>query len=204
VELSRIILDYIKALTWPIMLIAAFYFYGDKLFEIIKSREIDAFGVKIGKQIEEISKNYEDQISVLKQELNQSNTSQALLDKVQSIEINLDKQLTHIKSTAMFDPGSLVSLSKKEKVEHFERSGFEAILEKDVTTAIANFEDAEELWSDYHNVSEITTLLKNNKPKLSESDASEAWKNVIDTILKKYSWGMPKDIREEFEKFNAE
>lgn len=201
VEVSRIVLDYIKALIWPIMLVVAFYFYGNELLVIIKSREIEAYGIKIGKQIDELSNNYEDQIAELKQELNQANTSPDLLDKVQNIESNLDKQLSQIKRMAMFDGEYLVSLSKKDKVDRFERNGFNAILKKDVENAIASFEEAKKLWPDYHNVSEIMKLLKNKRTELSNPDASEAWKNVTDTILKKYSWGMPKDIREEFVKF---
>lgn len=198
-ELSRVILEYIKALIWPTLLVAAFYFYSDNLFEIIKSREIDAFGVKIGKQIDEISKNYEDQIAQLKQQLEQANTSPQLLNKVQSIENNLDKQLSHIKSTALFDQQSLVSLSKKDKVSRFERNGFEAILNTDIETAISSFEAAKELWPDYHNVTEIAAFLKNTKSELTVSNETETWENIFVTILDRYSWGMPKDIREKIE-----
>jgi len=57
-ERANLILEYIKVLIWPLILIGGFAFYSDKLFGIIENREIDAFGLKIGKQVDEVSSNY--------------------------------------------------------------------------------------------------------------------------------------------------
>ncbi len=200
---ARILLEYIKILIWPSILVASFYFYGDELINILKNREVDAFGLRIGSQIEDISKNYEEQISQLKEELEGRSDSQDLLDKVQSMESSLEKQLAHVKSTALLDQTSLSRLSKKERVESLERAGFEAILQRDVDAAIESFSKARELWPDFHNVSEIRNLLVQNKEALVDTEDSVSWKSVVNTILTKNSWGMPQDIREKFVEFRS-
>ena len=202
-NLLNVILEYIKVLVWPVILVVAFLMYGDKLFNIIENREIDAFGLKIGKEIDDITENYEAQISLLKEELKRTNSSPGLLEIVEGIESNLEKQLSQVKSSALQQQSSLSSLSKKERVSKLERDGYEAIVDRDVINAIDYFSDARDLWSDYHNVSEIRKLLIMNKKNLEDSSDIKSWKNIVEVILQKYSWGMPGDIREKLVEFIA-
>jgi hypothetical protein len=79
----------------------------------------------------------------------------------------------------------------------FERAGFEAILKRRLDAAIAAFESARALWPDYHNVAEIAAYLGRVKATEESLDAA-TWAAVDRTLLTRYSWGMPADLREMF------
>ena len=201
-EFLRVLLEYIKVLIWPLILVVAFNMYSDQLFEILKSREIDAFGLKIGKQIDDISSNYQAEIAKLKEEIKKGNSSDELLQKLTRIETNLGKELVQVKTSAMTSDTSIQQLNNREQVAQFEKLGFQAIHRRDVVEALRWFDQAQALWPDYHNVSEIQRLLIRNQSALADADNLTAWKNLTRTILEKYSWGMPADMREEFKSFS--
>jgi len=192
---ENIILEYIKVLIWPLILIIGFAFYSDKLFGIIENREIDAFGLKVGKQVDKVSSNYKAELKALKASM-KDNKDSSLLTKVEIIEENLERELAQVKKTALNKEASSSAIARNEKVAKLEYDGFTALLNKDLSGAISTFSDANELWPDYHNVSEIKKLLLNNKQSLSGAKSTEAWQAVMKTIQKQYSWGMPHDIRE--------
>ena len=202
-EFLRVLLEYIKVLIWPLILVVAFNLYSAQIFEIISSREIDAFGLKIGSQIDDINTNYQTEIEKLKEEIKKGNSSDDLLQKLARIETNLGKELTQVKTSAMTrtNETSLSQLNKREQVAQLEKLGFEAIQRRDVEDALHWFDEARALWPDYHNISEIWNLLFKNKSELSNPENIRAWKNVTLTILEKYSWGMPVSVRNEFRTF---
>jgi len=199
VERAKIILEYIKVLIWPFILIMGFSFYSDKLFGLIENREIDAFGLKIGKQLDDVSSNYKAELETLKTSIKNSKDS-LLLKKVEIIEINLERELTQVKQTALNKEAPSSTIARKTKVAKLEHDGFIAIINRDQNGAISAFSEASNLWPDYHNVSEIEKLLKKNKPHLSNDKSEDAWNRVIKTISEQYSWGMPNDIRVQFAK----
>jgi len=199
VERAKIILEYIKVLIWPFILIMGFYFYSEKLFGLIENREIDAFGLKIGKQLDDVSSNYKAELEALKTSIKNSKDS-FLLKKVEIIEINLERELTQVKQTALNKEAPSSTIARKTKVAKLERDGFIAIINRDQNGAISAFSEASNLWPDYHNVSEIEKLLQKNKQRLSNDKSAEAWNRVIKTISEQYSWGMPNDIRVQFAK----
>lgn len=203
VNIANIVLEYIKALIWPLVLVVAFTVYGDELFNIIKNREIDAFGLKLGKQIDDISKNYQEELDSLKENIKEENGNEALLEKLDGIGSNLGKELSQVQSSALQQTASLESLSKREAIARLERKGFESIINLDVNSAIDAFTEANRLWPDYHNVSEIRKLLIRHQQDLLKSADKSAWKEVVMVIIKKYSWGIPKDIRGKLRKFIA-
>ncbi|ALU45370.1 hypothetical protein [Pseudoalteromonas rubra] len=192
----RLVLEYIKVFLWPAILILAFAVYGDKLFKIIEQREVDAFGLKLGKQIEDISSNYEAQIAQLKKDIEASQEPATLLKKVDGIQVNLAKQLSSVKQTVLLTETPTVP-NRKAQVDQYERAGFNAILARDVSEALSQFSAAQAIWPDYHNVSEIKRLLSKQKNQLQDSQ-NTAWQAVFDTVLTQYSWGMPDDIRVQF------
>ncbi|MCO7189618.1 MULTISPECIES: hypothetical protein [unclassified Pseudoalteromonas] len=197
----RLVLEYIKVFLWPVILILAFAVYGDKLFKIIEQREVDAFGLKLGKQIEDISHNYEAQITQLKEDIEASQAPEQLLKKVDGIKANLDKQLSVVKQHAL-QTEQVLSPGRKDQVDMYERAGFEALLARDVSQAISQFTAAEALWPDYHNVSEIKRLLIKQQSLLTNQQ-SKAWQDLFKTILVKHSWGMPDDIRAQFNQIST-
>ncbi|MES9905792.1 MAG: hypothetical protein ABW168_24360 [Sedimenticola sp.] len=195
-ESSNIILEYIKVLKWPLILIIGFTLYNDKLFGIIENREIDAFGLKIGKQVDEVSSNYKAELEALKTTIKSSKDS-SLLEKVEIIETNLERELAQVKQTALNKEAPSSTTARTTKVAKLERDGFIAVINRDANGAISAFSEASDLWPDYHNVSEINELLIKNKNNLSGNESTETWGNVTKTISDKYSWGMPSDVREQ-------
>ncbi len=198
-ENSNQILEYIKVLKWPLILIIGFTLYSDKLFSIIENREVDAFGLKIGKQVDEVSSNYKAELEALKTIIKNSKDN-SLLKKVEIIETNLERELAQVKLTALTKEAPSSTITRNKKVAKLERDGFIAVLNRDVNAAISAFSEASDLWPDYHNVSEIKKLLLRNKNNFSGNESSEAWDNVINVIGDKYSWGMPSDVREQLVK----
>jgi hypothetical protein len=78
-------------------------------------------------------------------------------------------------------------------VPDLERAGIQALLGRDLSLAKSSFDRAIGLWPDYHNLAEIRRLLSDNDDKLGQGDAA-AWREVYDTILKRYSWGIPSEL----------
>lgn len=85
--------------------------------------------------------------------------------------------------------------SSLEQAQIFEMNGFRYLLEMDITNAITAFRKSENSYNGFHQVYEITVYLEKNRSKLSNEN-SELWREVYLTLLKDYSWRMPKDIKE--------
>jgi hypothetical protein len=87
---------------------------------------------------------------------------------------------------------------KPTTAKGWERLGFGYLIDKNVQAATEAFSEAQKIWPDYHNVSEIRSLLVRRQDALKQRDAA-AWENVYREILEKYSWGMPLDVREKMQ-----
>ncbi|MBF0227711.1 MAG: adenylate/guanylate cyclase domain-containing protein [Desulfobacterales bacterium] len=80
----------------------------------------------------------------------------------------------------------------------WEEKGFNYLLEKNINDALYAFSKAEEIWPDYHHVSEIRVLLNNEK----DSDENDnKWKRIFSIIISKYSWGIPSEIKKQMDEF---
>jgi hypothetical protein len=99
-------------------------------------------------------------------------------------------------------PAPIVTLGEtKEDASTWEAKGFNFLLNKDVQAALDAFSHAEKLWPSLHSVAEIKKLLQDNQAALlaaPKEGASDVWKNFYRTLVTKYSWGMPADIKEKF------
>lgn len=78
-EFAKIILEYIKVLMWPIILVVIVFTYEEAVLDLLENREVDAFGLKIGQRIEDISKNYATEINELKANIVNTDDNKALL-----------------------------------------------------------------------------------------------------------------------------
>ncbi|MHB1106205.1 MAG: hypothetical protein ACYCZ2_07570 [Lutibacter sp.] len=85
--------------------------------------------------------------------------------------------------------------SSLEQAQIFEMNGFRYLLERDIINAIIAFRKSENSYNGFHQVYEIVVYLEKNRSKLSNEN-SELWREVYLTLLKDYSWRMPKDIKE--------
>ncbi len=197
-ELAKLILEYVKVLLWPLVLILVLLFYGDQVVNILETRNVDAFGLKIGGDLDSLADNYEQEIQDLKKQIAEleSDNKGDLITKLDRISGNV-KQEINLMRTKITSPDDSLVADKKQQAIKAERQGFEAIVKGDINAALAHFATAKELWPTYHNVSEIHRLLTNNARRLN---TPEQWARVCSTILENYSWGIPRDIRPLMEK----
>ncbi len=194
-ELSRLVLDYIKVLMWPAVLIVVLLVYSEEVLKIISTREVDAFGLKIGGNLENLAETYESEIAALKDQVaqlqsNDSGEKTQLLTKLSNISSNVQQDLTALR-IQVEAPAEQTTLNKQEAMLA-EQAGFKALKNKDIKTAIQQFSLAEEKWPAYHNVAEINALLKRSQDSLS---SPQQWRSLYQTILTEYSWGMPQAVR---------
>ncbi len=78
-----------------------------------------------------------------------------------------------------------------------EQVGFQHLAGGNVDEAIKAFDAADRAYPTYHNVHEISALLKQQQPNMAEPDAR---KKIVGRILEQYSWGMPADTKEKLQK----
>lgn len=95
-------------------------------------------------------------------------------------------------------PDVTTSGNPKQEAADWELKGFDSLFHKDAEAALQAFTNAAKLYPSYHNVGEIRTLLEKNLAALTaapKEGKSEAWSNVYQTIISKYSWGMPPEVK---------
>jgi hypothetical protein len=85
-----------------------------------------------------------------------------------------------------------VERTQRSSARELERSGFENLIAGRYDAAVADFAEAEKTYPTYHNVAEISLLLRQEQRNLSNPEARQ---QVLGTILKQYSWGMEEDIQ---------
>ena len=88
------------------------------------------------------------------------------------------------------------------KASEYELDGFEHILSSRWEAALNSFQSAYEAYPDYHNVSEIQRLLRQNMDDLLAND-KVAERRVLNAIIERLSWGAPtyviKSIKKQLE-----
>jgi hypothetical protein len=78
-----------------------------------------------------------------------------------------------------------------------EREGFLNLRDGKFDDALASFEAAEKIFPTYHNLYEISSLLRKEKTNFSNP---ESRKKILSQIVNEYSWGMPDDIKNQLRK----
>jgi len=209
---ARLILDYIRTLLWPVILVMAVVAYKDDVFEILKEREIEVAGLRIGQRVSEVKTNFQAEMEDLRkvvEELakaeggtpDEEARAERVLERISGLERNLQREFSQIEqqTVAVARPSTTATVQAPEGREQaavLEGRGFEALLNKDVDEALSAFDQARAAWPDYHNVAEIGRLLRARRDELAAGSA-DAWKDVYQTILTRYSWGMPTPVREQ-------
>jgi hypothetical protein len=136
--------------------------------------------------------------------------AQAVEAKLSSLRANLDRETQALREVSVQQalpqqpalPGDALQPApppgaRADQAAEFERAGFQAILDRRLDEAIAAFESSREVWPDYHNVAEIAAYLAQVKSTTDALDDSD-WAAIDRTILTRYSWGMPAQLRDSF------
>jgi hypothetical protein len=210
----RLVLDYIKVFMWPMVLLIVILFYKEDVSKILNERQIEIAGLKLGPRVAEIKENVQvelEDIRKLVKEIQSSSSesskvssvSKDIITRIDGLNTGIDKEISLLRQEA----GNVQQSSKqnlpttsdnKSMARIWEAKGFEFLVTKDIDLAIDAFTKAEGFWGDYHNVAEIKRLLIKNRDKLIESKNTVEdgpWKHLYKTLLSKYSWGMPMDVR---------
>lgn len=215
--LGRLVLDYLRVFMWPLVILVVIFIYQGDIRKILSEREVDIFGLRIGKQVAEIEKQtlaeIDDIRALLERQRGQgsgdvSDISKDIEAKLASLESNLNREIGRIQQTQeQMEQASRKRVpdesrprpaaSRSERAAAAERQGFEYLLNRDVDAAIEAFGKAFEIWPDYHNVQEIVKSLEQARERLRSRD-DRSWNKLYRMILTQYSWGLPKDLRLQF------
>lgn len=216
--LGRLILDYLRTFMWPVLVLVLLFGYGDKIWNLLDSREVELAGVlKLGQQVSQIKENTNEELDDIRALLSAVQggggpTAQIVKDieaKIGKVERNLDREVSQIRSVAPRSPVPSKPVQKSVKVDQpvgadalatasaQERLGFEAILKRDVDAAYKAFDAAYRSYPEYHNVREIRAVLESKRRALASPQSPE-WDTLYQRILADLSWGMPADLRPRF------
>ncbi len=212
--LARLVLDYIRTLLWPALIVWAFFAFQDDLIEILKTREVEVAGAfKIGQRVEDLARNTRAELADLERMVAELQAdpgdpervravTEAVSASLEALERNVTREVAQLRSESVPARPTTITPAQtdpRERARELEAVGFERLLARDLEGARAAFAEAAELWPDYHNVSEIARLLRREAPQLTD-EGGAAWGDLYRTILTRYSWGMPQEAREAFER----
>jgi hypothetical protein len=197
---------------------------GDDFKDILKSRTWKIGGViEVGDRVSNLQSTLQDELLSQKDSLNKiiSNSADpvkvrnfatvALNDiesaqkgvkkEIQSIQQTIPQALSTAQGQLSEQPAHQETNTKNPRTaKDWEILGFKHLMSRDVASSIQAFSEAEKIWPDYHNVSEIRQLLSKNKEALGTKE-STMWKELYQTLLNNFSWGMPSEIRQEMQKY---
>ncbi len=223
---AEIVLDYVKVFIWPLVILFAIVIFKSQMENILDTRKIKIGGLlEIGERIEDIEKQATIEIQDVKKltaELEQEQQrgssenvaviSRKIADKLEALDSNLSESVSMLrKDTSRLESGIVQHRSiqqiplfnetiDKEGAKALEAEGFKYIVDRKLSEAVEAFSEAEKLWPGYHNVAGIQRYLTEFEKKLVEASTAEKvelWDELYETLLLKYSWGMPRDIREQ-------
>lgn len=215
----ELILESIKIFLWPVVILAAIFWFGNDLKDMLKNRSFKIGLVEVGDRISNLEgsvqgglisqKDYLDQIldnandSVKVREL-----TEKAIQAIENAQIGIKKEIQNIsKAVPEFTESMPEQKShprnKPVTAIEWENEGFQALLNRDIEGVILALTESEKIRPDLHNVSEIRRLLIKNQESLQDPN-SENWKTVYQQILKKYSWGMPSYARQQMESYIKE
>lgn len=216
--LGRLILDYLRTFMWPALVLVLLFGYGDKIWNLLDSREFELAGVlKLGQQVSQIKENTNEELDDIRallaavQSGGGSNTKivKDIEAKLGKVERNLDREVRQIRSAETtsgnrstpvrksLQPAKQVEASAVARARAQERRGFEALLKRDVDAARKAFDAAFASYPAYHNVKEIRSILSSQSAALANPRSPE-WDKLHQRILTDLSWGMPADLRPRF------
>jgi len=224
------ILEAIKILIWPVLIVIGVIWLGNDFKEMLKSRTFKIGGVlEVGERVSALQGGLQNELLSQKDALNKILAHSAdpgkvhdfateALNSIENAQKEATKEILQIQQIQKTIPRALqaesgqpsgpqarqeTNVKNLRTAKDWEIQGFNHLIAWNVDSAIEAFSEAEKIWPDYHNVAEIRQLLVTNKEALGTRE-SPKWKEVCKKILNEYSWGMPPDIRREMQKVVAQ
>ena len=211
------VLEVVKTLCWPLLAVIGVLWLGNDLKDILKNRtwkfgvvevgdRITGFGNTLQEALQDqhdylvnIKRNAGDKDEVTKlaekaaEQL--TNAQRGVIKDIQNIQQAIPQTQGINQEGSSEKMESKSSITSPKTAKDWEVLGFNYILARDVRAAIDAFSQAEKIWPDYHNVSEIRRALVRDSDRLAETNSPE-WKNLYRRVLNQLSWGMPTSVRQ--------
>ena len=153
---------------------------------IVKRGEINKLELLKVEKVKELAE-LENKIIEITSTSNDTNTVK------QGMELAIERGIpieNHFKPTSQKE-------SSLENAEKYEKLGFEALLNKDISASIEAFIKSENSSNGYHSVYDIAKYLIKNQAKLSDKN-SDYWGIAYKTISSRYNWKMPVEYKSKF------
>lgn len=209
----EIVLEFVKIFIWPLLVVIGVVWLGPDLRDILKSRTWKIGIIEVGDRVSNLEETLQNELLVQKGYLDKILAHPEDADRVTAVakeavaaienaQEGVQKEVRNIRETIperlaaepAKDTPETATGEKPTTAKGWETLGFAYLLRKDVRAATEAFTKAEKIWPDYHNVSEIRSLLVQKQEALRQSDSSE-WEDTYREILAQYSWGMPAEVR---------
>ena len=215
--LAGLVLDSVRTLLWPVLIVWAFFAFQDDILEILRAREVEVAGAfKVGQRIDDLARHTESELADLERMLTALRSapddpervravSEAATARLKALQRDVTREAAQIRTEniappeARPDASATPTTDPRAQAREFEAVGFERLLARDLDGAREAFAEAARRWPDYHNVSEIVQLLSNSEPERASGDDA-AWARLCRSILIRYSWGMPATARAAMER----
>ncbi len=219
---AELVLEAVKILLWPVLVIFAIIWFQADVVEILKSRTWKIGIIEVGDRIETLENTVQDELILQKDYLNkiQDNAGDVdmvtafagqALNSLENAQSGVRKEIRTIQD-AIPERGqpepvstqapSAAIAAEPSSAKGWEHLGFDRLVQKNIEDAIEAFTESEKLWPDYHNVSEIRRLLVDKRESLGDKQSPE-WSALYETILEKYSWGLPSGVRRQFQQLQS-
>jgi|GEM_PF-2474843 len=217
---AELILEYVKVFIWPVLITIAVLVYHNLALDIIKNRKWKVGIVEVGERVETLEKAVQEQLIFQKDNLESikehannpdkvkqiadmlllslKNTQVGVKQEARSIGANIERPVQQGSSQDGAKYNSEAKKSTPTTAVEWEKQGFSYLLSKNIDDALRAFTEAETIWPDFHNVSEIRSLLVKEK-NFAKGGATTNWNRIYNSILKDYSWGMPSDARKKMQ-----
>lgn len=205
------VLEYAKAFIWPLLIVTLLIVFNSDIHKIIEGGGWSVGPVKVEQRVNVMANAIQNQFIAQKDlatkiQENPGDTAKVkeyadkLIENIKTSQQGLTKDIDQLKAVipAQQSGSNEQGPPTKDKpatAQDWELKGFDALVAKDVDTAIDSFAQAESIWPQYHNVAEIRSLLVSKREALKDPKSAE-WKAIHSRILSDYSWGMPPNVRE--------
>lgn len=151
-----------------------------------KQRELDYREEQV-RERQKLAEKYEQTLAQLIESVPKDTLDQSIKENPQIKQV-----VEEVKNAPPTQPISNTQPTKdKATALAKEREGFQALISGDYGSAIAAFQAAENSYNSFHNVYELTRLLRKNRAQMSDPMKR---KEVFQTIVKQYSFGAPTDL----------
>jgi tetratricopeptide (TPR) repeat protein len=211
------VLEVVKTLCWPLLAVIGVLWFGNDLKDILKNRTWKIGVIEVGDRItgfentlQEALQDQHDYLVNIKRNAGDKDEVTKLAEKaaqqLTNAQRGVTKDIQNIQQAIPQTQGinqeessekmeSKSSITSPKTARDWEVLGFSYILARDVRAAIDAFSQAEKIWPDYHNVSEIRRALVRDSHRLAETNSPE-WKSLYRRVLSELSWGMPPSVRQ--------